>query len=623
MLLAGIRLSVVLFSVLAVGACREDGTVQVRSLTFKGVQRVDPGNLKAVLATKESGSIPIIGRKAWFDRATFEADLKRTEAYYVDQGFPDARVTSIDVKLNDKQDAVDLTVTVNEGEPIVVERIVFENFGGLPAERLERLRAQAPLKEGAPLNRGALTSTVEVAANELRDHGYPYARVAADDRPAGAPRRVEVILRAEPGNEAVFGPIEIAGNKTIDDPLVRRQLVYQPGDLFRRSNLLESQRKLYDMELFQFALVQAINVEQQPVEVPTRVTVTESKHRHFLFSGGYGTEEKLRGEAQIRQLNFFGGARTASASGKWSSLDRGVRFEFRQPYLFSPHLSLTLEGEQWYADEPAYRSIASGGRATISYSRHRNTLSLSYQDEFRSSRVSNAALEDLSLRDELIALGLDPRTGTQDGRLSAVVIAVERATASNPLDAKKGYFVSLQLEQAGSWLPGSFNYTSVTGEGRHYLAVSGRTVVATRVQAGAIHPSGGRSPEVPFFRRYFIGGATSLRGWGRYQVSPLSGSGLPLGGFTMLALSAELRLQATDKLGLVLFADGGNVWAKSFRPDLADLRYDVGPGLRYATPIGPIRVDLGYQLNPIPNLLVDGRPQTRRWRVHFSIGQAF
>jgi outer membrane translocation and assembly module TamA len=91
----------------------------------------------------------------------------------------------------------------------------------------------------------------------------------------------------------------------------------------------------------------------------------------------------------------------------------------------------------------------------------------------------------------------------------------------------------------------------------------------------------------------------------------------------MLAFSGELRAMLHGNLGGVLFLDGGNVWADSFGFKLNDLRYAIGPGLRYQTPIGPIRFDVGWQLNPIPGLQVNGEPQTRRWRLHFSIGQAF
>jgi outer membrane translocation and assembly module TamA len=114
-----------------------------------------------------------------------------------------------------------------------------------------------------------------------------------------------------------------------------------------------------------------------------------------------------------------------------------------------------------------------------------------------------------------------------------------------------------------------------------------------------------------------------MRGWGRYEVSPLSASGLPLGGTTLLAFSSELRLVLKGNLGGVLFLDAGNVWDRRSAVDLGDLRYAVGPGLRYQTPVGPVRFDVGYQLTPIEGLLVNGEPEKRRWRLHFSIGQAF
>lgn len=91
----------------------------------------------------------------------------------------------------------------------------------------------------------------------------------------------------------------------------------------------------------------------------------------------------------------------------------------------------------------------------------------------------------------------------------------------------------------------------------------------------------------------------------------------------MLAVSAELRAALRGNFGGVIFVDGGNVWERPGGMNLTDLRWAVGPGLRYQTPIGPVRFDFGYQLNPIPGLLVNGEPQSRRWRIHFSIGQAF
>ena len=97
----------------------------------------------------------------------------------------------------------------------------------------------------------------------------------------------------------------------------------------------------------------------------------------------------------------------------------------------------------------------------------------------------------------------------------------------------------------------------------------------------------------------------------------------PIGGQTVLNFSTEIRVPITGKFSGVLFLDGGNVWANPWAFKVADMRYDVGPGLRYVTPIGPLRLDFGYQLNPIPGLVLDGEPEKRHFRLHFSIGQAF
>ena len=139
--------------------------------------------------------------------------------------------------------------------------------------------------------------------------------------------------------------------------------------------------------------------------------------------------------------------------------------------------------------------------------------------------------------------------------------------------------------------------------------------------SASIDPIGGST--VPLPRRYFLGGSSGVRGWSRYEISPLSESGVLIGGNSLFALSTELRARIRRNLGAVAFLDSGNVWADTWGINLRDLRYAIGSGLRYQTPVGPIRFDFGYQLNPIPGLLVDGEPQSRRWRMHFSIGQAF
>lgn len=623
--------AVSLLAAAAVPVSAQEDKIGVTGIKFIGVRSVDEARLKGALAMKKSSWLPW-GRKRYFNRAQFDADLKRIVAFYADRGFPNARVTTFDIRLNDKQDTVDLVVTVDEGEPVTVKTVKFEGFEAIPEKHLRALQRRALLKEGEPLDRSLLAATREMAVNELKDHGYPYARVEVIEEPnAGAEenvsveaKAVQVTFAAAPGPIAYVGPIAIQGNASVDDGVIRRQLTFKPGELFRLSELQNSQRRLYGLELFQFANVEILKPEEQLAEVPIRVTVAEGKHRRLNFSVGYGTEERARVESEWHHVNFFGGARTAGVHAKWSSLDRGVRVGFNQPYLFTPHLSLGLDGQNWFLNEPAFRSRNYGGRVTVHHRANpRQSWSVTLLNQYELTTISNEALEDLSLRDELIALGLDPRTGKQEGTLAATAFELQRNTTNNLLNASTGYVASVRVEQAGRLLPGTYNYLALSGEGRHYLSIARRFVLANRMQFGFIDPAANRDANVPFSKRHFLGGSTSLRGWGRFEVGPTSGSGLSLGGFSLFAWTSEIRFPVTGRLGGVFFMDAGNVWRDAWDVKLGDLRYDVGTGLRYMTPIGPIRFDVGYQLTPIEGLLVNGRPQTRRYRLHFSIGQAF
>jgi outer membrane protein assembly complex protein YaeT len=632
-------------------ACKEDQGVIVKDLSFTGNTAAPTDQLRSVLATVESPTLPW-GPREYFSREEFEADLKRVVAFYRDRGYPDARVRSFDARLSDDQKSVRLRIDIEEGEPIRVERVVLTGLESLPEANRHDLETRLPLKVGAPLDRSLLQASREAAVDELKNHGYPLAAVNVAESPGSSDRQRVVTYSAVPGRLAYVGRIEIAGTASVDDRIVRRQLTFRPGQLFQQSKLRESQRRLYSMELFNFVNVEAVTAvdiatasaetvgaENAADRIPTRVTVTEGKHRKVNFVADYGTTEKLRGEIDWRHVNFFGGARTAGVFARYSAIDRGVRLNLRQPYFFSPRYSFAVSGQSWFSDEPAYELTTTGGRATIAreFTRSRSvlaprqttTLALTYANEWEDYTISNRALEDPTFRDELIALGLDPRTGTGRGQLAALFLDAGRNTTDNLLDAKRGYVASLHLETAARWLGGDFDYREVSGEARYYQALGTRVVAAVRGRAGSINSSGSEEELVPFFKRYFLGGATNLRGWGRYEVSPLSGSGLPIGGQTFVNFSTELRFPFAFRVpllgsfGAVVFLDGGNVWTNPWDFNVNDLRYDVGPGLRYNTPIGPVRLDVGWQLNPIEGLQVNGAAQKRALRVHFSIGQAF
>jgi outer membrane protein insertion porin family len=601
---------------------KDDDLIVVKKLSLQGVTAIDQSRLKAVLATRTGSRLPW-GQKRFFDRTKFELDLKRIEAFYADRGYPDARVTGFDVQLNNKQDAVEITIRVSEGQPVTLSRSDFVGFEVIPAARLDVLKRRTLRMTGRPLDRELLAAAQSRALNELRENGYPYAKVATKEDEGPDKKEAAVSFVAEPGTIAYFGPVTISGNQSVSNHVISREVQYKPGDLYQRSKLQNTQRDLYRMELFQFANVEPLNQELQPSEVATRITVAEGARHRFNFGLGYGTEERGRVDADYRHLNFLGGARTAGAHVRWSSLERGIRLNFIQPYFLGPRFSLEGEGQQWRTVTPAYVSTVSGAKISLTHRWSANTAwSVSMTSEHDISSIAQEVLNDLSLRTSLIALGLDPSTAEQNGTLNLLGFDMHHSRVDNLLDARRGYQLAFHVEQAGDLLPGTFHFRAASIDGRYYQPLSTRRLVlATRVQLGSIDPIGGST--VPLPRRYFLGGSSGVRGWSRYEISPLSESGVPIGGNSLFALSTELRARIRRNLGAVAFLDSGNVWADNWGINLRDLRYAIGSGLRYQTPVGPIRFDFGYQLNPIPGLLVDGEPQSRRWRMHFSIGQAF
>ncbi|MCC7010309.1 MAG: BamA/TamA family outer membrane protein [Acidobacteria bacterium] len=615
--------------VFVLAGCHEEGAIVVKDVAFTGLHAVSDGDLKAVLATRESGWLPW-SPKHYFDRAEFEADLQRIHAYYADHGYPSQRVRGVDVDLAEDRSSVRVRIDIDEGEPVVVEAVRFEGLEPLP-ENVRRQVDAAPLKAGAPRDRNAVRATRDLTTSLFKNNGYPLAAVDAGERPGEAPHSVVVTFRANAGEEMRFGEFNITGLEHVTPDVVQRQIVFEPGDLYRERLVRLSQRRLSSLELFDLANISPRMDEPQGERVPVRVTVAEGPPRRLRLGIGYGTEERARGTVDWQHVNFLGGARKAEVEARASFLERSVRLNFTEPYLWRPGWSLTVSGRAEHLEQLSYSSESYGGRASIAYQTEtsaenpndavRYNVRFGYAHEHLKYGVRADALQDLSRREERIALGLDPETGRGAGTLASVDFDLERRAVDDPVAPRRGTILSLHLEHAAPWLfGGTYRFDEVLVEGRAYRQV-GPAVLASRVNLGSVIAED--STTIPFSRRYFLGGSTSLRGWGRFQVGPLNEDGLPIGGRALVLLSSELRFPAGGKLNGVAFVDAGSVGSSDWSDERLRLRVNIGPGLRYQTPVGPLRADLGYQLNPIPGLVVNGEPERRHWRVHVSIGQAF
>ena len=595
--------------------------MEIAELTLEGVAQVSRDRVRQVIETRPGPWWPWADAR-YYDVDVLAGDVERIEALYRDLGYPFARVVSHGAVVNRPEGEARVVITIEEGMPVVVTDTALSGLDRWAPAEVAELRERLPLQPGEPAAIAEAAASAELIAGALNDRGHPYATVRVREERTSV-TDMRLTFDADPGPVAWFDEIEIIGNVGVDDDTIRRQLLYRPGDRFERRLLQQSHKRLQQLGLFRFVNIEPIDTEQQPGALDTRVTVVEGDHHQIEGSVGYGTEEQLRGNFKWRNVNFFGGARTFAAGTSWSWLRRSAEFDFLQPYFFRPGLALALNGHYLKDDEAAYDLTARGGSAGLIGSLTPNTTwRVTALSTDQVSQIGDEVLADPSLRDDLIALGLDPETGRQGGWLNSITVGADRVTADDPLNPQRGYGVSAQLEYAGDVLPGDFDFFEWDFAGRHYQPFGERLMLASRLRVATIDPAG-TSAALPFAQRYFLGGSTSLRGWGRYEVSPLSANGLPLGGKSLVDSSVELRARVNGNLGAVAFVDAGNVWWNEWQFDLEDVLADAGAGVRYFTPVGPLRLDLAWQLTPTPNLFVEGQHQSRRWRIHFSIGQAF
>jgi outer membrane protein assembly complex protein YaeT len=619
----------ILTAVLVTGGCHEEGDVKVLSLGFTGNQAFSSGQLSRVVVTQAGGKLPW-SKKRYFNRAIFDDDVDRLQAFYSDRGYPDARITSVDVDFNEAHDGVRLKVHLDEGMPLVVERIDFTGLDDMTPDVVTRLKGIA-IEVGQPRDRQAVASARERITYVLRDSGFAHARVESKELDGSSLHHVVLAFNATPGPLTTFGDLSVAGLAKVEERVVRRAMAIRTGDLYRISKVNESQRKLNNLGIFDFAHVgNDPRAETVTSPLPMVATVTEGKPRRYKFSGGFGSDGP-RGAVRVEHVNFLGDARQFAVEARYGTRLKGMGIDFTEPHFLTRKWSATASFGGWFRNETTYASRELGGRMGVQYrtesSRNpdveptTHVFRATYAHEALNYTIAPLTLADITQFEELIALGLDPVSGLGHGRLTAIELDFERIAVDHPADPHRGLAIALHGRHAAPWMFGTYRFDELIAESRVYVPAGERTVVAGRARVGSIFakPLAG----VPIGERYFLGGGSNLRGWGRYEIAPLTKEGLPIGGKALLELSTEVRYAFRESWLAVVFFDAGNVWRTPSEISLKHLWMDAGPGIRWLSPFGVVRADVGWQLNRIPNLRINGEPQVRRWRLHLSLGHSF
>ncbi|MFT5143325.1 MAG: outer membrane protein insertion porin family [Rhodothermales bacterium] len=677
-----------------------DGSTQTKSVRFRFLdqhefhadqltgQMITRGSTFADRLRTRLAFLPFVEASVrTFDPVELQRDMARLRRFYVRNGFLRPRIDYPATQFKRSSNKIRVIVNVDEGPPLAVVDREIRMTPAAPAEHSDawlRLLQRAPLPAGSrysEFNRLQLEATVR---GFWRDRGYAFAEVRIQIMVDSLASRVNLALQTDLGPLARVDSILVEGNLTIDRSIVLRELPFESGDIFSAADLVEGQRSLFRLNLFRVALVETPEQTRDSL-VTVRVRLREAEPRHLRLDTGYSREDGAILGANWRHRNFLGGARVLSVSGSAQSglLARPAAARLKvksytasisvgHPYAFTRKLSTQVAFSGTTLDDPnqgtKYRKIGV-------------TPSLLYEVlPFRSASLqySLSQAEPLDEATSLVKLGIFSR--------DVIGATFTAGRLDNYLNPTRGWIVRPSFELAGALISRDMAYRKASIDAFAYVPLSRRTVLSLSVSAGRLTPTGPSrnqsDPQTEFQFddvRFYAGGASTLRGWGLNLAGPQAAradSVTVAGGITTVhnarfeAIGGLGELTASVELVFPVgflgsawrgatFLDFGGVSARLVRdsegrtvfdandqprvddrafPALSDLHFAAGAGIRLQTPVGAIRLDLAYKLNPsgsdlttpAPEVLFDRglggaaeERQIRRLNFHVGIHRAF
>lgn len=632
-----------LLGLLLLGACAgpKAGQRWVANIELKGTRHVEADTIVDGLATQETGWWPFATHHI-YEPAILEQDLERIVALYAKQGFFAAKVKRKRVKQRADGRSVDIELEVDEGKATLVKAIDIAGIDHLDAKLQKKLREKLPLKLGQRFVYSRYSASKKKLVALLHARGYAYAEADGEVEVDRKKREARAKLRVQTGPRVRYAKLELVGNGPLPAYKIKNLLRIKKGDFHDPRRVARDRARLFRQQVFSSV---ALDLPKKPTEDATlAIRVEPAKLRELRLGLGLGFDRK-RQEVHLKGLwtlrNFLGGLRTLQVRLQpsyvwmpvvWDLQRHGPAVEtdvkLTQPDFYGS--GITLLGAVGYdlGVHEGYRFHGPRGRIGIerAFFADRLTLGVSYNLQFLDffDKVDEAFDPDTT------PLGLE---FVDPYRPAWIEPFVRLDLRDNLLNPRSGALLELRLEQGLTALGSEFTYFKATPEARAYLPLgTKRIVLATRALFGYMRPSEGESS--PVTRRYNFGGASSHRGFSYGRLSPQgkssSGRRVPLGGNGALLLSADLRLRlfrlAGYWLGVTGFFDAGDVVAEVDDLSLERLHLAVGGAISYDTPVGLIRIALGFRLNRLQEEGAEGTDNPdpgERVALHITIGAAF
>lgn len=572
----------------------EGRKLRIGRVEFIGNQALSASQLKGAMRTKERQYLIFRGT---VQREVFEADIDRILALYADHGYIQARVESHEIVVDEAAGRLILRIRIVEGPQFRFGKIAVTGHQVLPEPEIRR---QVRIREGEVFSRARLRRDVSAITELYSVIGRAFAEVTPQTAIHGETRTVDVTFEIKEGPEVYVERINISGNTKSSEKVLRRELRLAEGDLFSIQKLIRSRQRLFNLGFFEEVAVSTAP-GSSPDKIVINVDVKERPTGLFSVGAGFSSLEKLIGTVDISQQNLFGRGQELFLRVRVGSRSQLANLGFTEPYLFDMPLSAGFD-------------IFNSVRAFDDFDRKAvgGDLRFSYPFTEFTRGFATYKLERVRVLDVDIGASSALREAEGTSITSSVTFSGVRDSRDNVFEPTRGSRNSLSLETAG--LGGDNRFYKLIGESAWFFPLPfWDWVIGVRGEAGIAEGFGGK--QVPIFERFFLGGPTTLRGLRTRSLSPRDETGARIGGDKELLFNVELLIPLIARIRGALFFDAGNAYGFGKDFDPTDLRTSAGIGFRWFSPLGPIRLDFGFNL--------DREPGEKSTQFHFAIGSTF
>ena len=625
----------------------EHQPVTVRRVTFIGNDHVSDDELRDGMQTGNGGFFSF-GSGGPYRQDVFERDVLLLSALYYDKGYLSVQIGTPRVMLTPDREGIDIAIVIHEGPRYKIRqlRIYERDNEGKEVEPLggrRALRLMIHEQSGDFFNRAELIKELQSVRTLYRDAGFANVEAEPETELDPVHEQVDIVVPIKRGPPVHIERIEVKGNTKTRDKVVRREVVVQEGDLFSETGLEVSKRRVTALGFFERV---DVSTEQgsSPDKIVVNIEVTEKPTGTFQVGAGFSSIESFIATAQVQQANLLGNGQSLALQAQVSALRQLITLRFFEPYFLDSlwNMSSELYDTQYVFPDFSRRSV--GGSLTFGYALINPWLRLGVTGTLEWDSVntspSNSTFFGATPGFVSVFQQLPLANLFNSGRVVSIRPTITYDTRDNRLFPTSGIFLQLSTELSANALGSQFNYIRNHYVGRFYYPLGGGNgmpgsgfVLKLNTDVGLI-----TSPDpqgVPIFQRYFLGGILDVRGFYLRSIGPrlpLTSSldpnaapisnGANIGGNLDAYENFELEFPIIDKVGIrgVVFFDAGNSWntesqfcsttpAPQFdrvvqpcfsASSLAYLRTSTGFGIRWFSPLGPLRFEWGFPLMPLP-----------------------